>query len=254
MNVFNSYAGFYDTLYREKDYAAECGFLEEIFTKHADRPIKNILDVGCGTGGHSILLSKRKYRVSGIDLSDKMLEQAKNKARQESLDIDFQQRDVRDFDLNRKFDAAVSMFAVMGYQITNQDVEKALKSVRRHLNPGGLFVFDVWYGPAVLIQQPVERVKVIDAENERIIRIAQPVMDTFRHTVRVNYTVMRVAGDRITAQSEESHLMRYFFPQELTLFLNHNGFEPLRVSPFMVLGEDVSANDWNISIVARSLS
>ena len=60
-----------------------------------------------------------------------------------------------------KFDAALMMFAVLGYQVENDDVLAALRTARRHLEPGGLFIFDVWYGPAVLHQRPSERVKII---------------------------------------------------------------------------------------------
>ena len=54
--VFDRYARFYDVLYRDKDYAAECRYLERIFDRHSPRRVRSVLDLGCGTGGHALFL------------------------------------------------------------------------------------------------------------------------------------------------------------------------------------------------------
>src|SRR5207253_8134038 len=118
--------------------------------------------IGCGTGNHSWPLARRGYRMTGADRSTAMLDRAKEKASTENLgDLTpaFEHGDIRELDLHRTFDAVLMMFAVLGYQLTNDDVSAALGTVRRHLEPGGLFVCDVWYGPAVLSIRPGERVK-----------------------------------------------------------------------------------------------
>ena len=107
-------------------------------------------------------MAKRGYDVSGIDRSEDMLKIAQEKATEEKLSINFKQEDIRTFNFNQKFDAVVAMFAVMGYQTTNEDVEATIRSVRKHLEPGGLFIFDVWFGPAVINERPSERVKFLD--------------------------------------------------------------------------------------------
>ena len=111
--------------------------------------VKTILDIGCGTGNHSIPLARRGYQVTGVDLSENMLAHAREKARSSNAppSLAFVQGDARIVDLNQKFDAVLMMFAVLGYQLTNEDVLAALNNVRKHLIPGGLFIFDVWYGP-----------------------------------------------------------------------------------------------------------
>ncbi|MDI6704403.1 MAG: class I SAM-dependent methyltransferase [bacterium] len=253
MKVFENYANFYDTFYQDKDYKAECDFLEEVFKKYTKSPVKTILDLGCGTGGHSLILAQRSYEVTGVDFSEKMLEIGRNKVREEDIPVKFLQGDLRSLNLKKKFDAATAMFAVMGYQTSNEDVENTLRSVRRHLNPGGLFVFDVWFGPAVLTQRPTDRVKVIESGEERIIRVAQPVVDIINHVVQVNYKVMRISGDKILEEIKESHLMRFFFPQELTYFLQKNGFIVHKIAPFMSLNGEPTTNDWNISITVEAI-
>jgi len=249
--VFESYASFYDALYREKDYNAECDFLEEVFKKYS-APVKSILDVGCGTGGHSLLLAERGYDVSGVDLSSHMLSIAKAKANEKGLNLKLKEGDARDFKFDEKFDAVVSMFAVMGYQVTNGDIDNAFKRVREHLKPGGLFVFDVWFGPAVLTDRPSDKVLIIDNGDEKIIRMTRPKLNVMNHTVDVNFTVMRTKGSTIIENTEETHPMRFFFPQELEYFLNNNNMKILDISPFLRLDEEVTLESWNISVVAKA--
>ena len=102
-----------------------------------------------------------------------------------------------------------------------------LTSVRRHLNTGALFIFDLWFGPAVLTQKPADRVKIIEQGDKKIIRYAHPVLDIVNHTVEVNYTVLEISRNKVLMETKESHLMRFFFYQELKYFLEKNGFEVL---------------------------
>src|SRR4030095_10124387 len=92
----------------------------------------------------------------------------------------FYQADIQSVDLGRQFDAALLMFAVLGYQLENADVMAALRSARRHLRSGGLLLFDVWYGPAVLFQRPSERVKIIPTLTGKISRESSSEIDLSR--------------------------------------------------------------------------
>jgi len=117
--VFNAYAAYYDPLYQDKDYEAECDFLEQVFVHYARAPIRTILDLGCGTGGHVLPLVQRGYEVIGVDRSEKMLSvaQAKVASTLEGSNIPtFQRGDIRNLDLGRTFDAVIAMFAVISYQ------------------------------------------------------------------------------------------------------------------------------------------
>lgn len=251
--VFKQYAKFYDMFYKRKDYAVECDFLETVFKRYAKKPISSILDVGCGTGTHACMLAKRGYKVTGVDFSEPMLACARMKACNDGLEIDFQQSDVKTLNILKKFDACVSMFAVMGYQITNDDFENTLKSIRTHLDIGGVFVFDVWFGPAVLTTKPSERTMEITEGEEKILKIAVPVMDIIKHVVQVNYTVIHIIGDKVIENVSESHFMRFFFPQELNYFLKKTGFHIDNITPFMAIEKELTVNDWNISVIARAV-
>jgi len=258
--VFGAYASFYDALYHDKDYEAECDFLEEVFGEYGEAPVRSVLDLGCGTGNHDIPLATRGYQVVGIDRSGEMVARAREKvvAREKAvgqdLDVEFVVEDVRTFDLGRSFDAVISMFAVISYQISDEDVIAMMKASRRHLADGGLFIFDGWFGPAVVHERPVEKVKEIELPGGELLRrSAVPVMDEEAHTVTVNYRVERRRGDEVLERSEESHAVRYLFPQEIARFLGLAGLRLLQLAPFMHLDRTPSEHDWNFSAVARAV-
>lgn len=250
MDVFKEYANFYDRLYSDKDYEKECRFIKQIFETYATEEIRTILDLGCGTGAHAFIFTDMGYDVIGVDQSETMLDVARIKAIEKNKNIEFWRQDIRNLDLSQQFDAAVAMFAVMGYQTSNKDFENTLISIHNHLTTGGLLIFDVWFGPAVLVEKPQDRMKIIELPGRRIIRYAHPVLDVTHHTVEVNYTVLEITEQKVT-EVFEHHLMRYFFYQEIAYFLEKNGFELLRVSPFMDLNHSVDENCWNITVICK---
>jgi SAM-dependent methyltransferase len=248
------YADAYDSLYHDKDYAAECDLIENIFQRYGDGAIRRVLDLGCGTGNHSIPLAQRGYEVTGVDRSAEMLSQARAKA----ADLDsagslvFHQGDITSTNLQQQFDASLMMFAVMGYQLENAQVLSALESARKHLRPDGLLLFDVWYGPAVLRERPSQKVKVIPTSKGHILRVASGELNIGQQTCAVDFRIWQLEGDRLVARTEESHVMRYFFPLELELLLHSSGFALARLGAFPDIDQDPDETTWNIMGVARA--
>jgi SAM-dependent methyltransferase len=249
------YADVYDAVYRDKDYAAECDLIERILRKYTLAPVHTILDLGCGTGNHTIPLALRGYDLCGVDMAQPMLERAQSKSAEAGLahHIQFHLSRINDLELPRQFDVALMMFAVLGYQLENRDVTSALRAARKHLKPGGLLIFDVWYGPCVLRQGVSDRVKVVPTESGRIIRVAQSKLDSLRQTCIVHYQVWRTVGDRIVEQVQEDHSVRFFFPRELELLLSLSSFELLSLGTFPDIDRDPDDTTWNIMGVARAV-
>ncbi len=244
------YAAAYDALYQDKDYAAECDLIERAFARYSNKRVERVLDLGCGTGGHAIPLAERGYDVVGVDRSEDMLRYA----RQHGLRARFERADITQVDLGETFDAALWMFAVLGYMTHNTDVAATLAAARRHLRPGGLLLADVWYGPAVLAQRPAERVKVIDMPSgEQVIRVASTDLDTRHNLCAVSYRLWRIQDGRVCAEVGERHPMRYFFEPELELFARAAGFELLRIGGFPDLDVEPSEQAWNVAFVARAV-
>jgi SAM-dependent methyltransferase len=255
--VFGSdYAGRYDFLYQDKDYERECDMLAEVFRRFGRTPVTTVLDLGCGTGNHALPLARRGFSVTGVDRSPGMLEQAAKKSSVSGLGDKaptFKQGDVRELDLHQPFDAALMMFAVLGYQLTNDNVASALATVRRHLKPGGLFVFDIWYGPAVLAIRPGERVKTLTAPDGTVIRAASTTMDSYRQLAEVRYQVWHVRRSGPMVETSETHQMRYFFPQELALFLEHARLRLVHFSDFSALDRAPDESTWNTLAIAEAV-
>ncbi len=253
MKAFERYAEYYDLIYQDKDYERECDFIEDIFRRFSSDPVRTVLDGGCGAGGHAIPLARRGYLITGIDSSEIMLKRAKKKAVESDLSLDFHLRDLRQFDLVKKFDACICMFAVMDYITETEDVLETLKSIRRHLNSGSLFIFDFWNGLAVLRILPAVRVQVVEDEKVRIIRIAEPELDAFNHLCRVRYRLLVNQDSALIDDIIETHAIRYYFPQEITHYLKETGFEVLRICPFLGVDGKVDENVWNITAIAKAV-
>jgi len=243
------YAGAYDELYQDKDYAAECAVLERVFRSYAEGQVQRVLDLGCGTGGHAAVLSERGYSVLGVDRSEDML----RRACERGCPARFERADITDFHLGEQFDAVVIMFAVLGYLTQNSDILATLSGVRRHLEPGGVLFGDVWYGPAVLAQRPSERVKVIATpDGGQVIRAASGRLDRRRNICSVAYHLWRLQGQRLVGEVREQHAMRYFFEPELESFLADAGFDLLRIGGFPEIDAEPSEHTWNVAFVARA--
>ena len=250
------YADQYDTFYHDKDYEAECDMIEEIFRRYSDNSVKSILDLGCGTGNHAIPFTRRGYQVTGVDCSPEMITQAKAKLQPQSSSFQHQPRflegDVQSLDLVNTFDAVIMMFAVLGYQITNEAILSALETVRRHLRPNGLFVCDVWYGPSVLSIRPGDRIKIIPTSNGKVIRAASGALDVYHHTANVYYQTWEVKGQQVVSETEETHRMRYFFPQELELFFTQSDIKLLEISDFDDPAKSPTEETWNCLAVGQA--
>lgn len=252
MGVFDAaYAEQYDELYSGKSYVGECDLVESAISRYATTPTRSILDVGCGTGGHAILLAQRRYDVLGVDRSTAMLDCARGKAAQaEGNRPEWLSGDIRTFHVARQFDAAIMMFAVVGYLTENDDVCGGLVNIRRHLKPGALFMCDFWYGPSVLTVRPTDRVRTIETADRQIIRATSTTLDATSHTADVKFRLWSIAGDRVVSESTESHRLRYFFPQEFRFLLSQCGFALKSLSAFPSLDAPLTDLTWNAFVVA----
>lgn len=245
------YASAYDALYQDKDYDSECDQIERAFHAYG-HSITSVLDLGCGTGSHAIPLAQRGYNVVGVDRSAEMLARAREKANSLALGdtLSLHRCDIHQLDLQLQFDAVMMMFAVLGYQLQNTDVISALSTARRHLRREGLFVFDVWYGPAVLHQRPSPRIKIIPTDGGQILRVVSGALDIRQHLCAVDYRMWQLEDDRLVANTEEKHSMRYFFPLELELLLQSSGFRLLRLGAFPDFDEEPTEAAWNVLGIA----
>lgn len=240
--VFDKYSKYYDLLYQDKDYVAEADYISSVI-KTFSQNTKNILELGCGTGKHASLLSNNGYDIFGIDLSNTMLERAKE------LGINCEVGDVRTFRAGRKFDAVISLFHIVSYQTTDEDVLNFFETAAFHLDSNGIVIFDVWYKPAVLAQVPEKRVKKLENDEIKVIRYCTPNLIAEKSVVEVNYTIE--ITDKATNEKEalkEVHPMRYFSSEEIENFAKKKGFKIVLAQEWLTKNKP-SDNTWGVCFV-----
>ncbi len=254
-NVFQRYSAYYDLLYHDKDYGHEVEYTASTL-RGLDPQIRDILEFGSGTGRHGRLLAQEGFRVHGIDKSDAMLSVANAERSCEKTlrgSFEFQKGDVRTIRLQQLFDAVVSLFHVVSYQVSDSDVYSTFSNASRHLRPKGVFLFDVWHAAAVLAQRPVVRVKRAQHENLSLIRIAEPALDTKTCSVDVRYTIILKSADECVTVFEERHKMRYFSAADIDHFAEKTGFEVLRSEEFLTQ-KVPSEGTWGVLYLLRKKS
>lgn len=227
MTTFGGYARYYDLLYRDKDYRSETEFVERLIHAHVPGPCR-ILELGCGTGVHGIMLAGRGHDVTGLDISEEMLDIASRRAAglppETAGRVRFVRGDVRNAGVDGCFDAVLALFHVLSYQLTNDDLRAVFSGVKTRLAPDGVFIFDCWYGPAVLTDRPMTRVKRLADENTIVTRIAMPTLHPNLNHVDVRYQLF--VKDLRTEKVEEiseTHRMRYLFRPELEMLAEDAG-------------------------------
>jgi len=243
--VFNAYSRYYDLLYRDKDYFAEAEYIAGLLERFGVSG-KRLLEFGSGTGKHGRLLAARGYEVTGIERSAEMVAQA-----EPAPGFSCQQGDICTVQLGQTFDAVLSLFHVVSYQTTNDAVQAVFARAAEHLEADGLFVFDVWYSPAVYAQRPEVRVKRIADEAIEVTRIAEPILHPNENRVDVNYTIF--AGDLASGMVEtmtETHPMRHFSLPELDLLAKMSGFEVVGTEEFLTSNRP-SEETWGVCFVMK---
>lgn len=148
---YEKLALFYDLLMQGIDYGAWVTYVEELM-RHFQGRARTVVDLACGTGNSTIPWAKRGYRTMGIDLSTEMLDIARRKTVDQGYQINFQQCDLRFFELAHKVDLAVCFQDGFNYILNISDLKSAFQSVFNNLHEKGFFVFDLNYLPRLLPQ------------------------------------------------------------------------------------------------------
>jgi len=217
--VFDAYAAYYDLLYQDKNYHKEAKYILRLLEDNGISSGK-ILELGSGTGKHAEEFAKMGFCVHGIDLSPEMVQEA-NHRNNNNLEgqLYFEVGDVRNFEAGKKFDAVISLFHVISYQIKNEDILEMFKTAAKHLKTNGIFIFDFWYGPGVLTDPPEVRQKRLENKDIEVLRIAEPTMYPNENVVDVNYCVqIKQKGSGKVSELNETHKMRYLFIPEILQF------------------------------------
>jgi len=214
--LFENYGQKYDNETFTQGTIGECDFIEKELT--FDKTLK-LLDVGCGTGRHSIELSKRGYSVTGVDLSASQLARAKEKAEKEGLEIDFLRYDARKLPFENAFDAAIMLcegaFPLMETDEMNFEI---LSSVTKSLKKPGKLIFTTLNGLFPLYHSVEEFCDSTTGEGNATYRSNTFDLMTFRDHNKTE--VEDDSGKKLSLVCNE----RYYVPSEITWLLKSLGY------------------------------
>jgi SAM-dependent methyltransferase len=256
MSAFGEqYAAHYDLFYGDKDYPAEAAFVQGVIRRHNPRA-NSVLEFGCGSARHAIEFVRSGFHVTGIDRSPEMIKLGEVRRNgltpQLQKELTLMQGDAVKFKWDRNSDAVAALFHVVSYQTTNKTLQGIFSSARASLIPGGVFVFDFWYGPAVLTDRPRVRVKRITTPTHNLLRIAEPEHQLNCNVVDVNYTLISINRETgISEAHNEKHSIRYLFLPEIELIAAYTGFEIVESGEWRT-GKILHDHCWSGYIAARA--
>lgn len=184
-----------------------------------------ILELCCGTGRLTVPIAKAGYNICGVDYTSSMLEQAKVKASEAGLEINFIEADIRSLNLQEKFDFIFIPFNSIHHLYKNEDLFMAFNGVKNHLKEGGLFLLDC-FNPNIqfIVEGEKEQRKIAEytTEDGRAVLIKQTMR--YESATQINRIEWHyfLNGEFHSIQNLD---MRLFFPQELDSYLEGAGFE-----------------------------
>ncbi len=179
-------------------------------------PPARVLDLGCGPGRHALELARRGFRVTGVDLSEHLLGEARGRARQAGVAVEFIQQDMRDFRGSEEFDCALNLFTSFGFFRDPAEDRRVVESVYRALKRGGTFILDT-IGKEILAR----------IFNPRDWREHEDELWLYERTVRDDWSWMEnrwiVVRDGVRKEFKISH--RLFSAAELSSLMEDCGFK-----------------------------
>ena len=219
--LFENYAKTYDKESFTQGTAGECDFIEQEL--NYNKSLK-ILDVGCGTGRHSIEMTKRGYSVTGIDLSESQLARAREKAAIENLKIDFQKHDARNLPFNNEFDSAI-MLCEGGFPLMETDEMnfEILKSVTKSLREKSKFIFTTLNGLFPLFNSIEKFCSAVARDDNATYHKNSFDLMTFR-----DHNITEFLDDNGIKKTLECN-ERFYVPSEITWLLKSLGYKKIEI-------------------------
>ena len=219
--LFENYGNKYDNEIFTQGTICECDFIEsELNYKKS----LLILDIGCGTGRHTIELTKRGYNVTGIDLSDSQLDHAREKAKQQNLNIDFRKHDARDLPFTNEFDAAIMLcegaFPLMETDEMNFEI---LKNATKAMKDNGKIIFTTLNGLFPLFHSVKQFYDSQSVEGN-----ASYSSNTFDLMTFRDYNITTFVDD-LDNKKELACNERYYVPCEITWLFKTLGYKKIDI-------------------------
>ena len=245
------YSRYYDLVYEKKNYQFECKRIES-FLRYKEQ-VKHILEIGCGTCSHSILLSKKGYNIVGIDSSNEMIKVAKEKIKKRKIkNITLFNQEAEKFNTStkKKFDALLLLFNVIGYI---KDIDLFLYKIKKNLKKNSLLIFDFWHEAGIEYDGPKKTIKNFYSNELRIQRNSFGKKVIKDHAIKIDIETSIFKHGKFIKKYSEVHLVKYFNLNILKKIIKKNNFELIKFEDFNEENLIPKKNSWNAYCVARFL-
>jgi len=200
-------ARYYDKIYEFKDYAGEANRIDEIVKGELGDTKGPLLDVACGTGRHLELLQS-SFDVEGLDLSPELLAVA----RERLPDVRLYCADMRSFEIPSRFDVITCLFSSIGYMTALDDLERAIRTMVRHLTPEGLLILEPWFTPDQWMPNTVHAM-LVDEPELKIARVSTSLVDGRTSIFDLHHLIGTPEG---TSHVVEHHELGLYTIDEMT--------------------------------------
>ncbi|MFQ6107463.1 MAG: class I SAM-dependent DNA methyltransferase [Thermoplasmata archaeon] len=221
MSSYDRWARYYDLIYEGLNYEAHCDILRSMFRKLGVPDDGRVLDLGCGTGGHSIPLARGGYRVTGVDHSRAMVEMASEKAG--DVSADFLCQDMRRLHVPGGYDAAICMFGGFGHMTKTADMQGSLQGVSTALHPRGPFIFECWNVGGVKPEHSAR--EEVEREDLKIVRLARSRFDSASRILEIAFQFTVQRSGRAVEEFLVEFAMRAYETDEIHGLLANADFE-----------------------------
>lgn len=236
----------YDAIYADKDYGSDIEVLEAYAGALGGR---SLLEIGAGTGNHSLRLSPLVASLVCLEIDPDFSEVLAAKLAAAALP-NVTRHACRLQDLAaRGFDAAVAFFHVLNY-IGPEEMEGFLAALAARLKPGAPFVADLWNGAAALQDPPREDSREKRSAAGRVVQRIRPEFDRDRRMVTLNYDISleTASGAQAFRERLELHL---WLREELGVLLRHAGFADVSFFDYRSWREPATDRSWRLWLRAR---
>ncbi len=207
--AFETSAQFYDSIYKQKNYIGEASLISTIINSR-NKSISRILDVGCGTGTHSILLAQQfSWKILAIDRSPEMIKYAKQKASKEYSGLEFSVMSIDQMSkLPYKFDVILALFHVVNYLPNSIKLRSFINSSKNLLNANGMLLFDMWNGNLCTRERFKEKRISFQHDGQLWHRLTSPSLKEKQGKVQLRHSYTKGQSKKI--EFLETHEISYW--------------------------------------------
>lgn len=246
-----NYSHFYDLLYKEKKYSKEFSIIKKVIKKYLNNP-KTLMDLGCGTGNYSKLMTNLGMEVLGVDASVHMLKIAKKKYKMNKK-LKFIHCDINNLKIYKKFDIISALFHILSYQTTKKNILKFFANSQKHLKKNGILIFDFWFKDGILnLKLPLKCRKVTN-KTFTIYRITRS--NWLKNLDQIHDTHEMIVINKKNNKTKifkETHKMKFFTLEVIRKYLKINKFKYL-LSLDLSTNKPVTKNSWGALVVAKKI-